>query len=189
MGDQSTSKSDRWEAATFGLGCFWCAEAIFQRVRGVCTAAAGYMGGTLGSPTGDQLSAGVSGFAEVVQVTFDRQIVSYPELLEVFWRTHDPTTPNRQGADVGPKYRSVLFYHTSEQKELAEAYKKELDAAGAFNEPIVTEIAPAQHFYPAGEEDQNFYNLNPEQPYCQRVITPKLLKLKRVFREKFKAVA
>jgi peptide-methionine (S)-S-oxide reductase len=184
---QTSVNKDGLETATFGAGCFWCVEAVFQQLEGVKTVASGYTGGKIDNPTYKQVSAGNSGHAEVIQLTYDPQVVSFAELLEVFWQTHDPTTLNRQGADVGTQYRSAIFYHTPEQQALAEKYKKELDAAGAFNSPIVTEIVPASKFYKAEDYHQNYYNLNSSQPYCSYVITPKLEKLKKVFKDKLKA--
>ena len=184
---QTSVNKDGLETATFGAGCFWCVEAVFQQLEGVKTVASGYTGGKVENPTYKQVSAGTSGHAEVIQLTYDPKVVSFAELLEVFWQTHDPTTLNRQGADVGTQYRSAIFYHTPEQKTLAEKYKQELDAAGAFNSPIVTEIVPASKFYKAEDYHQNYYNLNSSQPYCSYVITPKLEKLKKVFKDKLKA--
>ncbi|HEX8531167.1 MAG TPA: peptide-methionine (S)-S-oxide reductase MsrA [Cytophagales bacterium] len=184
---QTSVNTDGLETATFGAGCFWCVEAVFQQLEGVKTVVSGYTGGKVENPTYRQVSAGTTGHAEVIQLTYDPKVVTFPELLEVFWQTHDPTTLNRQGADVGTQYRSAVFYHTPEQKELAEKYKKELDAAGAFNGPIVTEIVPAGKFYRAEDYHQNYYNLNSSQPYCSYVITPKLDKLKKVFKDKLKA--
>jgi peptide-methionine (S)-S-oxide reductase len=184
---QTSVNKDGLETATFGAGCFWCVEAVFQQLEGVKTVASGYTGGRIENPTYKQVSAGNTGHAEVIQLTYDPQVVSFAELLEVFWQTHDPTTLNRQGADVGTQYRSAIFYHTPEQKALAEKYKQELDAAGAFNSPIVTEIVPASKFYKAEDYHQNYYNLNSSQPYCSYVITPKLEKLKKVFKDKLKA--
>jgi len=172
--------------ATFGNGCFWCTEAIFQQVEGVVKIVSGYSGGKVKNPTYKEVCSGLTGHAEVIQLTFDPAVVSYDELLEIFWKTHDPTTLNRQGADVGTQYRSVIFYHTEEQKSLAESYKKKLDEAGAFNAPIVTEISPAVTFYPAEDYHQNYYNLNGNAPYCSYVIQPKLEKFKKVFKEKLK---
>ncbi len=184
---QTSTTKDGLETATFGAGCFWCVEAVFQQLEGVKTVVSGYTGGKVENPTYRQISTGSTGHAEAIQLTYDPQVVSFPELLEVFWQTHDPTTLNRQGADVGTQYRSAVFYHTPEQKELAEKYKKELDASGAFNNPIVTEISPMGKFYKAEDYHQNYYNLNSSQPYCSYVITPKLEKLKKVFKDKLKA--
>ncbi|MBX2966478.1 MAG: peptide-methionine (S)-S-oxide reductase MsrA [Cyclobacteriaceae bacterium] len=172
--------------ATFGSGCFWCTEAVFQRMKGVEKVVSGYAGGKVKNPTYKEVTSGLTGHAEVVQLTYNPAEVSYTELLEVFWGTHDPTTLNRQGADVGTQYRSVIFYHSDQQKELAVAYKQKLDASGAFDRPIVTEISPAPEFYPAEDYHQNYFNLNGNAPYCTYVIQPKLEKFKKVFSEKLK---
>lgn len=177
------------EIATFGNGCFWCTEAVFQNLEGVEKAVSGYMGGHVNNPTYKQVCAGTTGHAEVLQITFDPETISYKELLEVFWRTHDPTTLNRQGNDVGTQYRSVVFYHSPEQQQLAEQYKQELDAAGAFDDPIVTAIDPADTFYPAEAYHQNYFNNNPDQPYCRFLIGPKVEKFKEVFGHKLKQEA
>jgi peptide-methionine (S)-S-oxide reductase len=174
------------QLATFGSGCFWCTEAIFQNVDGVERVESGYMGGHVKNPTYKEVCSGLTGHAEVIQLTYNPQQVSYDELLEIFWKTHDPTTPNKQGADVGPQYRSAIFYHTEEQKQLGEKYKKQLMAAGAFDQPIVTEITPASVFYKAEDYHQNYYNLNGSAPYCAYVIQPKIEKFKKVFKEKLK---
>jgi peptide-methionine (S)-S-oxide reductase len=172
--------------ATFGGGCFWCVEAIFQRVTGVISVISGYSGGTDTTPTYEEVCSGSTGHAEAVQIEFDTEIISYTELLEIFWKTHDPTTLNRQGADVGTQYRSIIFYHNEEQKDLAIKYKAKLDEAGIFLNPIVTEIVPFQAFYTAEDYHQNYYTQNKNQPYCSAVITPKLEKFERVFRDKLK---
>ncbi len=172
--------------ATFGSGCFWCTEAVFQRVNGVEQVASGYMGGRVKNPTYREVTTGQTGHAEVIQLTYDPAKISYDELLEIFWGTHDPTTLNRQGADVGTQYRSVVFYHDEGQKNLAQTYKKKLDESGAFDDPIVTEISPASEFYVAEDYHQNYFNLNGNVPYCTYVIQPKLEKFKKVFAEKLK---
>jgi peptide-methionine (S)-S-oxide reductase len=172
--------------ATFGNGCFWCTEAIFQRLKGVSKVVSGYAGGKVKKPTYKEVCSGLTGHAEVIQITYDPKVITFPELLEVFWQTHDPTTLNRQGADVGTQYRSVVFYHTPEQKQLAEAYKKKLNESGAFDKPIVTEISPISEYYPAEDYHQNYYNLNGEAPYCSYVIQPKIDKFKKVFKAKLK---
>src|SRR5687767_5112822 len=148
MDNQLTEKKNV-ALATFGNGCFWCTEAIFQRLEGVSKVVSGYAGGQVKNPTYKEVCSGLTGHAEVIQLTYDPSVITYDELLEVFWQTHDPTTLNRQGADVGTQYRSVVFYHTDEQKRLAELYKKKLDASGAFDGPIVTEISPLTAYYPA----------------------------------------
>jgi peptide-methionine (S)-S-oxide reductase len=174
------------QLATFGSGCFWCTEAVFQQLKGVESVVSGYSGGTMDKPTYDDVCLGTTGHAEVIQVTYDPGVVSYPELLEVFWKTHDPTTPNQQGVDVGTQYRSVVFYHNDEQKRLAEKYKGELDAAGVFAAPIVTEISPLKNFFAAEDYHQNFYNANRGNGYCRVMIGPKLEKLRKVFADKVK---
>ena len=176
----------RIQVATFGSGCFWCTEAIFQNVDGVQKVESGYMGGHVKNPTYKEVCSGLTGHAEVIQVTYDPSEVNYDELLEIFWKTHDPTTPNRQGADVGTQYRSAIFYHNDEQKGLAETYKSQLAEAQVFDQPIVTEITPTSVFYKAEDYHQNYYNLNGNAPYCAYVIQPKLEKFKKVFREKLK---
>lgn len=175
------------QLATFANGCFWCTEAVFQRLKGVEKVVSGYTGGARPNPTYEQVCTGVSGHAEAIQITYDPAIISYPELLEVFWRSHDPTTKNRQGNDVGTQYRSGIFYHKENQKRLAQSYLKKIDAAHVFASPVVTEIVPAVEFYPAEPYHQNFYNDNPRNPYCRAVIPAKMDKLKKVFAEKLKA--
>jgi peptide-methionine (S)-S-oxide reductase len=172
--------------ATFGNGCFWCTEAIFQQLSGVVKVESGYSGGKVKNPTYKEVCSGLTGHAEVIQLTYDPAKIAYSELLEIFWQTHDPTTPNRQGADVGTQYRSVIFYHTPEQKQLAELYKRKLDESGAFEKPVVTEISPFSEFYKAEDYHQNYYNLNGSAPYCAYVIQPKLDKFKKVFADKLK---
>jgi len=172
--------------ATFGSGCFWCTEAVFQRVNGVEKVVSGYMGGRTKNPTYKDVTSGTTGHAEVIQLTYNPSIISFDELLEIFWGTHDPTTLNRQGADVGTQYRSVIFYHSEDQKRLADSYKRKLDTSGAFEKPIVTEISPAAEFYVAEDYHQNYFNLNSNAPYCSYVIQPKLEKFKKVFQDKVK---
>jgi peptide-methionine (S)-S-oxide reductase len=176
----------RAEQATFGLGCFWCAEAVFEQLRGVTAVDSGYSGGSSEDASYKAVSSGRSGHAEVVRITYDPKVISYDELLEVFWKMHDPTTPNRQGADVGSQYRSVIFYHSDEQGELARHYKQKLETAGVFAGPIVTEISAFEAFYPAEKEHVDFYRLNPNNQYCRAVIQPKLAKLKQVFADKLR---
>jgi peptide-methionine (S)-S-oxide reductase len=172
--------------ATFGGGCFWCTEAFFQKLRGVQSVESGYSGGSVKNPTYRQVCTGKTGHAEVIHITYDPAKIAFADLLEVFWKTHDPTTKDRQGNDVGPQYRSAIFYHTEEQKKLAEAYKKKLDASGAFPAPIVTEIVPFRVFYPAEKYHQNFFANNPRQPYCAVIIRPKLEKFEKVFKDKLR---
>jgi peptide-methionine (S)-S-oxide reductase len=177
------------EQATFGAGCFWCSEAVFQQLKGVRSVVSGYSGGLIENPTYDQVCSGATGHAEVIQVAFDPKVISYDELLEVFWQTHDPTTLNRQGPDFGTQYRSVVFYHTDEQRELAEHYKKQLDAEHAFRKPIVTEISKFTEFYPAEAYHQDYYDLHRGEAYCSAVIRPKVSKVKKVFKDKLNAQA
>jgi peptide-methionine (S)-S-oxide reductase len=174
------------ELATFGSGCFWCTEAVFQQMKGVRKAVSGYSGGSLKNPTYEEVCTGTTGHAEVVQVTYDPKLISYPELLEVFWRSHDPTTKNRQGHDVGTQYRSVIFTHSERQRQLAELYKRKIDDAQVYRAPLVTEIVPYTGFFPATADHQNFYADNPNQGYCRAVIGPKVEKLRKVFHEKLK---
>ena len=180
-------KSMNTEKATFGSGCFWCTEAIFERVEGVASAVSGYSGGNIPNPTYKEVTSGVTGHAEVVQVEYDPNVVSYPELLEIFWKTHDPTTLNRQGNDVGTQYRSVVFYHDEQQKKEAEYYMQKLEEAGVFRNPIVTEITALDAFYAAEDYHQEYFELNGNQPYCQFVIAPKVDKFEKVFKDKLKA--
>lgn len=165
------------EAASFGMGCFWCGEAVFQRVDGVLAVASGYQGGHVPNPTYPQVCTGETGHAEVVHIEFDPARVSYSELLDIFWQAHDPTTLNRQGADVGEQYRSVIFTYSDEQQRIAEASKAKAQASGTFKRPIVTDIRAAPTFYKAEEGHQNFYNSNKGNGYCRLVISPKLKKL------------
>jgi peptide-methionine (S)-S-oxide reductase len=176
------------EIATFGSGCFWCTEAIFLNIDGVVKVESGYSGGKVKNPTYKEICSGLTGHAEVIQVTYDPNVVTYDELLEIFWQTHDPTTLNRQGADEGTQYRSVVFYHNEGQKTLAESYKKKLTEAKAFDNPIVTEISPYSTFYKAEDYHQNYYNLNGSAPYFSFVIKPKLDKFRKVFKDKLKKI-
>jgi peptide-methionine (S)-S-oxide reductase len=180
------SSSPVTDVATFGAGCFWCVEAVFQQLDGVISVESGYSGGSLENPTYEQVCSGTTGHAEVCQIRYDPSRITYDELLEVFWKTHDPTTLNRQGNDVGPQYRSVVFYHDEKQKALAEKYKKELDSSGAWGNPIVTEISPFTAFYKAEEYHQNYFKSNPRQAYCTFVIRPKVDKFRKVFKDKLK---
>ena len=172
------------ETATLGGGCFWCVEAIFQDLQGVHEVISGYSGGVAEKPTYQQVCSGTTGHAEVVQITFEPEVISYEDVLYIFWRTHDPTTLHRQGADVGTQYRSVIFYHSAEQKRVAQKSREETDVSGLWRNPIVTEIEPVGAFYPAEAYHQNYYRLNPYQPYCQAVIDPKVQKFKKAFRDK-----
>ncbi len=183
---EKMNNSTQTEIATFGEGCFWCTEAIFQRVKGVVKVESGYSGGTVPNPTYEAVCTGKTGHAEVTQITFDPAVISYKELLKVFFKTHDPTSLNRQGNDEGTQYRSVIFYHNDEQKKLAEQVKHELDSAKIWDKPIVTEISPYKTFYKAEDYHQNYYNNNTNKPYCSFVITPKLEKFEKVFKDLLK---
>ena len=172
------------EKATFGSGCFWCTEAVFIQLKGVGKVQSGYTGGEVLDPTYEQVCSGQSGHAEVIQLEYDSSVISYQELLEVFWKTHDPTTLNRQGNDVGSQYRSVVYFHNEEQQTLAEHYKKELNQAAIWDNPVVTEITPLGVFYPAEITHDDYYNRNKQQPYCAFVIKPKVDKVKKLFGDK-----
>ena len=177
---------ENMEQATFGAGCFWCVEAVFQQLKGVASVESAYMGGSVKNPTYDLVLTGTTGHAEVCHIIYDPSVITFDELLEVFWKTHDPTTLNRQGNDRGTQYRSVVFYHTDEQKQKAEEYKKKLNEAKAFPNPVVTEISPASTLYIAEDYHQNYFNNNPNQPYCRATIPPKLEKMRQVFGDKLK---
>ena len=164
------------EKATFGAGCFWCVEATFQRLKGVKSVVSGYAGGTVENPTYEEVCSGKTGHIEVVQITFNHKVISYEELLDIFWKAHDPTSLNRQGPDVGTQYRSAIFYHDEEQKRIAERSKAEVEKK--FDKPIVTEIKPLTNFYKAEGYHQDYYNRNRNAPYCRFVVHPKLKKLK-----------
>jgi peptide-methionine (S)-S-oxide reductase len=172
-GDGETKR----EVATLGAGCFWCVEAVFEQIEGVEGVSSGYMGGSVDNPTYKDVCGGDTGHAEVVQVTFDPERVTYEEILDWFWRLHDPTTLNRQGADAGTQYRSAIFYHSDAQRETAERSKAAADASETFDDPIVTEITAASTYYPAEGSHQDYYRQNSEQGYCRMVIRPKLKKL------------
>ena len=172
------------ELTTLGSGCFWCTEAVYQQLKGVETVASGYSGGQVDNPSYEQVTTGRTGHAEVCQIRFDPEQISFSDMLEVFFNTHDPTTLNRQGNDVGTQYRSVIFYHTEEQRVIAERIKKEIDESGTWKNPIVTEIVPFDKFYQAEDYHQNYFRNNPNQGYCRIVIAPKLKKFEKVFRLK-----
>ena len=174
------------ETATFGSGCFWCTEAIFERVNGVTSVVSGYSGGEVENPTYKEVCNGTTGHAECTQIIFDSSVVSYDELLEIFWKTHDPTTLNKQGNDVGTQYRSVVFYHNDEQKQKAEYYKNKLTEENIWDKPIVTEITKFEKFYPAEDYHQEYYDNNRNQGYCSFVITPKVEKFEKIFKDKLK---
>lgn len=177
---------NKTEVVTLGSGCFWCTEAIFLDLKGVSSVVSGYSGGNVKNPSYQAVTTGQTGHAEVTQLTFNPTEITFEEILEVFWNTHDPTTLNRQGADVGPQYRSVVFCHSEAQKKTAKDYKKQLETSGVFKNPIVTEIAPFVAFYKAENYHQNYYALNPNQGYCQYVIRPKVEKFKKQFQAKLK---
>lgn len=174
------------EKATFGAGCFWCVEAVFQRLEGVEEVVSGYAGGKVKDPTYRQVCYGNTGHAEVIQINYDPAKITYQELLEIFFATHNPTQLNQQGNDVGTQYRSVIFYHNDEQKALAEQYKKAVDTSGEWNKPVVTEISPLPTFYVAEDYHQNYFNDNKEASYCQYVVKPKVEKLIKGYREKLR---
>jgi peptide-methionine (S)-S-oxide reductase len=181
------NKDVKTDTATFGAGCFWCVEAIFQQVEGVLKVSSGYCGGHVINPTYEQVCSKTTGHAEVVQLIFDPAKISFDELLEIFWQTHDPTTFDKQGGDVGPQYRSSVFYHNNEQKEKAEQYKMELDKSGAFDKPIITTIEEYKNYSEAENYHQNYYNLNKSSNgYCYFVIKPKLEKFEKVFKNKMR---
>jgi peptide-methionine (S)-S-oxide reductase len=174
------------ETATFGGGCFWCTEAIFKEVKGVESVTSGYSGGEIVNPSYREVCTGRTAHAEVIEIDFDPAIVSFQELLEIFWSTHDPTSLNRQGNDVGTQYRSVVFYHNEQQKETAGQLKKKLNHEKIFEKPVVTEISPWKNFFRAEEDHQDYYENNPNQGYCQFIIVPKLDKFRKIFKEKLK---
>jgi peptide-methionine (S)-S-oxide reductase len=173
--------------ATLAGGCFWCLEAVFKDLRGVESVVSGYAGGDVPNPTYGAVCEGTTGHAEVVQVAFDPSVVTFRELLEVFFTIHDPTTLNRQGGDIGTQYRSAVFYHTPEQREIAEAVIDEMTAARVWDAPIVTEVTPLAEFYPAESYHQNYFENNPAQPYCRAVVAPKVSKFRKLFLEKLRA--
>ncbi|HEV3144177.1 MAG TPA: peptide-methionine (S)-S-oxide reductase MsrA [Gemmataceae bacterium] len=174
------------EIATLGGGCFWCLEAVFEQVRGVERVESGYAGGRTTNPTYQQVCNGNTGHAEVVQVTFDPAAISYRDILDIFFATHDPTTLNRQGPDEGTQYRSAIFYHSPEQKKIAEEAIAELNAAKIWDSPIVTEVSPAQTMYKAEDYHQGYFRSNPQQPYCMMVVSPKVAKFRKRFADKLK---
>jgi peptide-methionine (S)-S-oxide reductase len=182
----SSAANINTDTATFGEGCFWCTEAFFQRLKGVISVTSGYGGGFVENPSYEQVCDHTTGHVELARIVYDPAQISFDELLEVFWKTHDPTTIDRQGNDVGPQYKSVIYYHNPEQKAKAEHYKAELDKSGAYNNPIVTAIEPFKNFYPAENYHQDYYNTNPNQGYCRFVIQPKVEKFEKVFKSKLK---
>jgi peptide-methionine (S)-S-oxide reductase len=186
LNHQNNMEQKNLEKATFGSGCFWCTEAVFLDVKGVEKVESGYSGGKGKNPTYREVCTGLTGHAEVTQITYDPKLVSYEDLLEIFWNTHDPTTLNKQGADEGTQYRSVVFYHNENQRKIAEQYKKQLENSKIFKAPIVTEISPLTTFYKAEDYHQNYYELNSNQGYCQYVIRPKVEKFRKQFAAKLK---
>ena len=186
MTDPATPPAKEYMKATFGGGCFWCTEAVFAEVEGVHRVISGYSGGRVDRPSYEAVSSGNTGHAEVVQIEYDPEKVPYEVLLEIFWKTHDPTTLNSQGPDFGTQYRSVVFYHDDGQKRVAEEIKAELDRSGAFRAPIVTEIVPFEAFYPAEQYHQDYYQRNPRQAYCRKIIGPKMAKFRKVFADRLK---
>ncbi|MBA7657135.1 Peptide methionine sulfoxide reductase MsrA [subsurface metagenome] len=183
---ENQNNEGKTEKVTFGAGCFWCVEAIFERVKGVTDVQSGYSGGHVENPSYKEVCNGTTGHAEVCQLTYKPDVISYIELLEIFWQTHDPTTLNRQGNDAGTQYRSVIFFHNSEQQRLAEEMKKRLNNENIWNKPIVTEVVAFDKFYPAGDDHNDYYEKNPTQSYCSVVITPKVQKFEKIFREYIK---
>lgn len=184
---QAVNQIPGTDTATFANGCFWCTEAIFEQLDGVISATSGYTGGKVKNPTYKEVCTGETGHAECLQIVYDPKKISFDELLEVFWETHDPTTLNRQGNDIGTQYRSGIFYHNEEQKQKAEEYKSALDKSGAFDKPIVTEITAFKEFYPAEDYHQQYFENNENNnPYCRVVIRPKVDKFKKVFKDKLK---
>lgn len=179
-------ESSNLELATFGSGCFWCTEAVFLKVKGVNKVVSGYSGGNVPNPSYEAVCTGKTGHAEVIQIQFDPELISFEELLQIFWKTHDPTTLNRQGADVGTQYRSVIFYHNEDQKQIANQIKAELEHANIWDNAIVTEITEFRKFYAAEDYHQNYYERNSNQPYCSFVITPKIEKFEKIFKDKLK---
>ncbi len=180
-GQAKMNENNKYETATFASGCFWCTEAVFQNVKGVKEVVSGYTGGNVPEPTYEQVCSGTTGHAEAVQITYDPNVISYLQLLEIFFSTHDPTSLNRQGADVGTQYRSAVFYHNEKQKKEVEAVIEKLKKEKVFDSPIVTEVVEFKEFYKAEEYHQNYYEKNSKQPYCAFVITPKLEKFKKIF--------
>lgn len=184
--EKMSSNEAALEKATFGAGCFWCVEAMFQDIKGVTQVVSGYSGGHVKNPSYKEVCSGRTGHAEVIQLTYDPDVVSYETLLEAFFLSHDPTQLNRQGADVGTQYRSVIYYHTKSQQMLAEEKKRQLNAQDAYGAPVVTEISAFDVFYSAEDYHQDYYDQNPGNPYCSRVVGPKLEKFKKVFKERLK---
>ena len=184
--NETMNEQNKLEVATFGEGCFWCTEAVFERLEGVEKVVSGYAGGHVRNPSYKEVCTGQTGHAEVCQIFFDPDVITYEELLDVFWHTHDPTTLNRQGNDIGSQYRSVIFFHNEEQKKVAEASRIDMDASGTFGDPIVTEIKPFDNFYEAEDYHQDYFANNPNQPYCTFVVKPKVNKFTAKYQDKLK---
>jgi len=184
--ESRTNSPKRIEVTTLGGGCFWCTEAVFSQLKGVEEIEPGYSGGNVENPSYEQVSTGKTGQAEVAQITFDPAVISFKEILQIFFSTHDPTSLNRQGADIGTQYRSVIFYHDDEQKAIAEQVIKELSDEGAFDAPIVTQVEPLKAFYKAEDYHREYYERHPEQPYCRVVIAPKIAKFRQLYLNKLK---
>ncbi|MBS9768095.1 MAG: peptide-methionine (S)-S-oxide reductase MsrA [Flavobacteriaceae bacterium] len=180
------TSTQQTETVTLGAGCFWCVEAVFDQLKGVEKVQSGYSGGTAENPSYEEVCTGTTGHAEVVQITYNPQIIAFEDILEVFWTIHDPTTLNRQGADVGTQYRSAIFYHNEKQRKIATAYIQQLNDLKTFEMPIVTEVTPFSNFYPAENYHDNYYNQNGDNPYCRMVIRPKVRKFQKLFEGKLK---
>ena len=179
MAQTENNTPKKIEQVTFGAGCFWCVEAIFERLDGVIDVQAGYTGGNIKNPTYEDICTGNTGHAEVIQIHYNPLVISYEKLLNIFWKSHDPTTLNQQGADIGTQYRSVIFHHSEEQRKISQESMQKVEKSGTYINPIVTEITPMGIFYPAEDYHQNYYRVNPNAPYCQVVIKPKLEKFKK----------
>ena len=186
MADVTIPAGTKTDTATFGTGCFWCTEAVFQELKGVLKTVSGYSGGHVAKPSYEEVCTGTTGHAESLQIIYDPKVISYDELLEVFWEVHDPTSLNKQGNDIGTQYRSAIFYHNEEQRQKAEHYKAELNKSGAYDKPVVTEITAFTNFYPAEDYHQDYYRTHGSQPYCYLVIRPKVEKFEKVFKNKLK---
>jgi len=186
MNQENKDQAEKLEQISFGAGCFWCVEAIFDQLKGVSTVESGYMGGDSNNPSYKEICTGQTGHAEVCLITYDPSVIAFDELLEVFWQVHDPTTLNRQGNDVGTQYRSAIFYYTEKQKETANLYLNKINEIGAWDNPIVTEITEKSVFYKAENYHQDYYNNNKENPYCSMVVRPKQEKFKKLFKDKLK---
>jgi peptide-methionine (S)-S-oxide reductase len=182
-----SSEETPLELATFGGGCFWCTEAVFQQIEGVESVVSGYSGGRVKNPTYKQVCTGRTGHAEVIQIRYNPEVVSYEKLLQIHWMSHDPTTRNRQGNDIGPQYRSVIFYHNDQQRELANLQKRKLTKSKTFEKPIVTTIEPFKEFYPAEKYHQDYFEQNRQQPYCSLLIQPKVEKIRKLFADDIKS--